>query len=356
MLVNYRRLYCLFGRAMHSPYALFCHQSKIFNCGRKVGLLCASDTRMAGHVYAQVRMLRLKDALLATISLVAYKDLKLLGFAKKAEAYVQDADMWEATFVLQRCLFPMICVLRLGDKSACGGMSKIIYYVHKTDEAIRNSMELFRDLKYFRLSNPRDANDEDSAEEDEAMDEGMDNGMESDDDAVLHAEEDSDTEEIDTNMVVRQHLGEQILDFWNMRRQKLITPLSIAAWFCSPEEEIQKDVLAFGTGQDRMAIDGVIAKIFYPIRQEDMSKRFKPSGKSSKTFRPGGDKFIMVCQILSWRRNKRSRSHMCGTRFSRSRTHKSLDMLLAELLTFFPGKQTSVFLCRTGRKLMWVDN
>jgi hypothetical protein len=225
MLVNYRRLYRLFGGgAMHSSYALFCHQSKIFNGGRKVGLLCASDTRMAGHAYAKVRMLRLKDALLATISSAAYKDLKLRGFAKKAEAYVQDADMWEATFVLQHCLFPMIRVLCLGDKSACGGMSKIIYYVHKTDEAIRNSMELLRDLKYFRLSNPSDANDEDSVEEDEAMDEGMDDGMESDDDAVLDAEEDSDTEEVDTNMVVRRHLGEQIFDFWNMRRQILITP------------------------------------------------------------------------------------------------------------------------------------
>jgi hypothetical protein len=76
------------------------------------------------------------------------------------------------------------------------------------------------------------------------MDEGMDNGMESDDKAVLDAEEDSDAEEVDTNMVVWQHLGEQILDFWNMQQQKLITPLSIAAWFCSPEEEIRKDVLA----------------------------------------------------------------------------------------------------------------
>jgi hypothetical protein len=57
MLVNYCRLYCLFGsRSMHSPYDLFCHQSKVFNGGHKVGLLCASDTRMAGHAYAQVRM------------------------------------------------------------------------------------------------------------------------------------------------------------------------------------------------------------------------------------------------------------------------------------------------------------
>jgi hypothetical protein len=104
--------------------------------------------------------------------------------------------MWEATFVLQRCLFPMIHVLHLDEKSACGGMSKITYFVHKTDKAIRNSMELLHDLKYFRLSNPSDANDEDSVEDDKGMDEGMDNGMESDNKAVLDAEEDSKAEEV----------------------------------------------------------------------------------------------------------------------------------------------------------------
>jgi hypothetical protein len=84
MLLNYRRLYRLFGSgAMHSPYALFQAQSKIFNSGRKVGLIRAAGTRMAGHTYAQVRMLRLREPLLATISSAAYKDLKLKGVCKK---------------------------------------------------------------------------------------------------------------------------------------------------------------------------------------------------------------------------------------------------------------------------------
>jgi hypothetical protein len=60
MLVNYCRLFCLFGSgSMHSPYTLFCSQSKNFNDGRKVGLLRAAETRMAGHMYAQIRMLQL---------------------------------------------------------------------------------------------------------------------------------------------------------------------------------------------------------------------------------------------------------------------------------------------------------
>jgi hypothetical protein len=112
MLLNYRRLFRLFGSgSMHSPYALFCSQSKNFNNGRKVGLLRAAETRMAGHMYAQCRMLRLRGPLVATISSVAYIDLKLKGFPKKVEQYILNPDMWQAAFVIQRCLFPMIKVL-----------------------------------------------------------------------------------------------------------------------------------------------------------------------------------------------------------------------------------------------------
>jgi hypothetical protein len=130
---------------MHSPYALFGSQSKNFNDGRKVGLLRATKTRMAGHMYAQIWMLRLWEPLVATISSVAYIDLKLKGFPKKVEQYILNPDMWQVAFVIQRCLFPMIQVLGLGDTSDCGGMSKLVYYVHKTDKAIKKSMELLKD-------------------------------------------------------------------------------------------------------------------------------------------------------------------------------------------------------------------
>jgi hypothetical protein len=233
MLVNYRRLFCLFGsRSMHSPYALFCSPSKNFNNGPKVGLLRAAETRMAGHMYAQCRMLRLRGPLVATISSVVYINLKLKGFPKKVEQYILNPDMWQAAFVIQDCLFPMRKVLWLEDKSECGGMSKLVYYVHQTNKAIQKSMELLKDLKYFRTAQPSDANDVDGIDLDDVED--------SDDDAVMDAVEDDDEIIGTTNPVTDtpQHLGEQILEFWKKRKQKLITPLSIAGWFCSPEEVI----------------------------------------------------------------------------------------------------------------------
>ena len=260
MLVNYRHLYRMFGSgSMHAPYALFIAQSNVFNGGRKVGLIKAADTRMVGHAYAQCRMLRLRNPLVATISSAAYKDLKLKGFPKLVEEYLLDADMWEATYIVQRCLFPMIRVLRLCDKSALGGMSKVVYYVHKTDQAIQKSMNSLKDLKFFADHQETDADDV------EGLD--LEDDFDADDDCVVPAgvqpieddeEEDSDDEE-DT-----LHLGEKILWFWNKRRAKLITPLSIAAWFCSPDPDIRKDVLEHETGSDQIEVEKVIEKLYYP--------------------------------------------------------------------------------------------
>jgi hypothetical protein len=78
--------------------------------------------------------------------------------------------------------------------------------------------------------------------------------------------------------------------------------LSVAAWFCSPEAEIQKDVLENGTGQDRQAIDGVIAKIFYPIRREDLALKIQAFWKefddiqsaSGEIYNGLSDPFLLV--------------------------------------------------------------
>jgi hypothetical protein len=72
----------------------------------------------------------------------------------------------------------------LGDKSECGGMSKLVYYVHQTDKAIQKSMELLKDLKYFRTARPSDASDVDGI--------NLDDGEDSDNDAVMDPVEDDD--------------------------------------------------------------------------------------------------------------------------------------------------------------------
>ena len=206
MLLNYQRLYRLFGSgSMHLPYALFISQSKTFNAGRKVGLIRAAGTRMAGHAYAQCRMLRLREPLVATVTSAAFKNLNLTGSVKKVEPFLLNNDMWDATFVVQRFLYPMIHCLRLADKSACGGMSKIAYSVHKTDEALHKSMDALNNLKYFDDHQAVDA-DEDS----EDMLEDSDNN----DDSINGANETVLDDNEEEQCVVELTFGESISCFW----------------------------------------------------------------------------------------------------------------------------------------------
>jgi hypothetical protein len=264
LLVNYRLLYRIFGSgSMHSPYALFMNQSKQFNHGRRLGLIRAAGTRMAGHAYAQIRMLRLKAPLLATINSAAYIDLKLKGFPKKVERFLSNPDMWHAVFVIERCLYPMIRVLRLCDTARCGGMSKLLYFVHKTDAAIEQSVLLLKDLKYFDDHVPSDANDVDGLdlEDGDFVDPVI---------AVAENDSSSESDSDEEDIYGATSLGEQILSVWKKRRQKLITPLSVAGWYCSPHPDIRKDVVDRETGANRLDMEKVITKIFYPMTGDEL--------------------------------------------------------------------------------------
>jgi hypothetical protein len=264
----------LFGSgAMHSPYALFIAQSKLFNGGRKVGLIRAAETRMAGHAYAQCRMLRLRGPLVATIGSAAYQDLKLPAFTKKVESYLLNSDMWEATYLVQRCLYPMIRCLRLGDKGSCGGMSKIMYYIHKTDKALETSIPLLANLKYFEENVEEDASDV------EGLDSESDDDSDADDDDDV-AEDvgqltliDSDDEAEEEPLQEEETLGEKIALYWKHRRRKLITPLALAGWYCSPHPDIRQDVLDNeGDGTNRFEVEKVIAKMYFPIRDAELGQ------------------------------------------------------------------------------------
>ncbi len=74
-------VYKVFGSgSMHGPYATFQKYSKTHNKGHKIGLICAADTQMAGHIISLMRMLRLKDALKNTMVSVEIKEYKVIFF------------------------------------------------------------------------------------------------------------------------------------------------------------------------------------------------------------------------------------------------------------------------------------
>jgi hypothetical protein len=68
-----RYVYRYFGSgSMHSPYAIFSKHTRDHNSGKSIGLIRAADTRMGGHVISMQRTLRLKHALLSTISSASF--------------------------------------------------------------------------------------------------------------------------------------------------------------------------------------------------------------------------------------------------------------------------------------------
>jgi len=74
LLKVYRRIYRLLGSGSHhGPYAIFMKHSSDHNGGRRIGLLRAADTRMAGHFIAFSRLLRLRNAILSCIASAEWK-------------------------------------------------------------------------------------------------------------------------------------------------------------------------------------------------------------------------------------------------------------------------------------------
>ena len=112
------RMYNVFGSgANHAIYALFMAQSALANRGRKVGLLRGAGTRMALWFYAMMRLLRLKQALMATIHQQKFTDLQLNETVAMAVQDIENPDFWKCLYVLLRAVFPALRLLRYCDKS-----------------------------------------------------------------------------------------------------------------------------------------------------------------------------------------------------------------------------------------------
>jgi hypothetical protein len=195
---------------MHAPYVLFQKQAKNFNGGRKIRLIRAADTRMAGYFMVLHRMLRLKNVLCATIVSAEYKNIKWTKTSTptKMEAFIEDKEAWYAIYAVLRCVYPALRVLRLANK-ATAGMDMLLYFVRKTDQALELSLESLHGLEYFKRQGVKDAdevvatsdidNDDDDAIGDNVNDNDSDSNDDDDDDADDSSDDDSDDDSDDND-------------------------------------------------------------------------------------------------------------------------------------------------------------
>jgi hypothetical protein len=169
-IVRHCFIYCVFGSgAMHSPYALFQRHAQAFNNGRTIGLLRASDTRMAGYFMVMHRDLDLKHALQST---VAGSDLISLKITKSKDptATIRDELEYQRVFHRLRDTFPALMILRLADSNK-PGMYQIYYLTRKATEAIEHGIIYLNNKTWFPNTMPDVREFEEMLEEEEEYEE-----------------------------------------------------------------------------------------------------------------------------------------------------------------------------------------
>ena len=95
-----------------------------------------------------IRILRLKDALIATIHTAEFKELEKNDVIRAAIQDIANPQFFKALYVLLRAVFPALRVLRFCDKGEpC--LDKIFYLAHRATEALAKSKTLLSDARLF---------------------------------------------------------------------------------------------------------------------------------------------------------------------------------------------------------------
>ena len=118
------------------------------NRGCKVGLLRGAGTRMALWFYAIMRLLRLKQALMATIHQQRCTDLTLNKTVAMAVQDIENPVFWKCLYIILCAVFPALRLLRYCDKSK-PAMDKIYYLSYRTTQALEQSESMLNDEALF---------------------------------------------------------------------------------------------------------------------------------------------------------------------------------------------------------------
>jgi hypothetical protein len=186
----------IWGSVRHKPSAMFKKYSREHNNGINLGFIKPSECRMAGEQIALLRLLRLRNALKATVTSKEFVDLKVF---KSASNILLCDDFWKYLFVMCRALYAPMRVLRLADQKS-PAMDKLYYYVLQTDAMLPkylgdlegHSNGFLTSETIASMMSVPSAGDSDSEDNDDSSDDG-DEDVEQDDDES----DDEDVDEID---------------------------------------------------------------------------------------------------------------------------------------------------------------
>ena len=264
-----KRCYKIFGSgSMHSPYGIFHKHTRNHNEGRDIGLIRAAGTRMAGNAIVLLRLLRLKPALISTITSPDFLQFKLQ--AALCKLLLSD-KMWKDIEIIIKAVYPALLLLRLADKKT-PAMDRLYYYSRKLEESLKNSKQYLDDLqanydiqegsciekkmiKYF-LSSDKDGekcfkefkfkvlqntcgktNGKVSSKDNNEYNSDDSNNNDSDDESMVDTISDieSDDFDVDTSSRVPNSLGTDIIELYFEH------DVAISGWMLSPKKEVMDD-------------------------------------------------------------------------------------------------------------------
>jgi hypothetical protein len=107
---------------------------------------------MATFFYAMLRLIRLKDALKATVNTVKFRELlksvSNIASIRECVADIENSQFFRALYVLLRAVYPALRVLRYCDSNE-PMMDKLYYLSYRATQALKKSIECLDDEATF---------------------------------------------------------------------------------------------------------------------------------------------------------------------------------------------------------------
>jgi hypothetical protein len=150
-ILRQNRLYLVFSSGIfHSAYSNFKNQTCSFN-GRPLGLLRATEVRMAGHFYAMMRSLRCRTSLRATVTHFTWeKRKKKTAKELRAAQDVMDDKLFVRFYLCGKMFLHALVILRLADGNG-PGMDMLKYYMTEFQKSLSSHQRLMEDKSIFPM-------------------------------------------------------------------------------------------------------------------------------------------------------------------------------------------------------------
>ena len=267
LLRIYWIVYSVFGSGQHHmSYALFSDFTFKEN-NRKIGLIRAAGTRMAGWFYSFHRMLRLRRCLKKTVESDVWENdivFQKKELKQKIEMIVNNEDYFNAIRGVVVVLFPVVKCLHLSDSDS-PGMDKLHYFNQETTRRLNLVSTKLDSIDFDALK----VLQKDSAQFVQAED---DNGD------VL----DDTDERTESNSNV---LSNQIMHHWNIRSKKLESDFCISGWLLSIDPVIYEDAKKNMSPNDEASLRRTAEKLFKHLNPETIDRHVNKCMEDFQNFR-----------------------------------------------------------------------